>query len=106
MVNLYLCGAINKISWFSEMGCLQTVVLPFFSDRYQFSCEESHHINWVFLCGRAEENPAYMGSDAEIHLVGVLPFCFLDYGVVYHRLCQVIGYETAPDFLHDKFWLV
>ena len=33
-----------------------------------------------------------MGGNAEIHLVCMLPFSFLDYSVVYHRLCQVIRY--------------
>ena len=88
------------------MRSLKTAVFPVFPDRYQFSGEECHHINGGFLCGQAEESPAYMGSYAEIHLVCMLPFSFLDYGVVYHCLCQVIGYETSPDFLHDKSWFV
>ena len=106
MVCVYLCGAVYKISWLSEMGSLQAVILPVFPNRYQLSCKERHHINRGFLCGQAEESPAYMGRDAEIHLIGMLPFCFFDQSGVYHCLCQIIGCQASPDFLHDKLWLV
>ena len=88
------------------MRSLQTAVFPVLPYGYQFSCEKRHHINWVFLRGEAEEDPAYVGSNAEIHLVGMFPLGFPDDSAVYHRLSQVISYKTAPDFLHNKFWFV
>ena len=45
-----------------------------------------------------------MGCNAKIYFVGVFPFCFFDHGAVYHCLCQVIGYETRPDFLQATWY--
>ena len=106
MADLYLCGAVNKIPRFSEMSSLQTIVLPVFPDRYQFSREECHHINRVFLCGRAEEDPAYMCRNAEVHFISMLTLGFLDYRAIYHCFRQVVSYESSPNFLHDKLWLI
>lgn len=88
------------------MGCLKTIILPVFSNRYQLSWQKSCHIYWIFLRGETEEDSAYMRSYTKIHLVGMLSLRLFDDGDVYHRLCQIISNHPCPDFLFYKFRLI
>ena len=43
-----------------------------------------------------------MSGDAKVHFVGMLPFALLEHGIVDHRFCKIVSYESRPDFLLDE----
>ena len=104
--NWYRClgGPIDKVSWLTEMGCLQSWVSAIIPYRDQFLLQQEHHVISVFLRGQTKKDPANMCSHGEIHFVLIFGFLLFDDGTVDQHFRHVVCNKVCPYFLFDILW--